>query len=296
MRYTLKQLAVFNAIAQTQSVSQAAKQLALTQSATSMALAQLERQLGRALFERQNKRMRLTSWGEWLRPRAKRLLADATQIETGLFEQHKISGELSIAVSQTPASHLFPQLVRACDQQYPEVRIEMRVANTGSVINAVRDYQCDFGIIEGRCDDVRIAQQLWCEDHLSIVASGNHPLVGKASLTLADLEQAKWVLRESGSGVRMIFDSAMHGHLGELSVWREYDHVGTILALVETGSYLTCLPYLDVAHGLADGRLVEFNFDQLNMQRPLSFIWRAEDGDNLLREKVIELAMQEVQR
>lgn len=43
LRYSLKQLAVFDAVADTGSVSQAADKLALTQSATSMSLAQLEK-------------------------------------------------------------------------------------------------------------------------------------------------------------------------------------------------------------------------------------------------------------
>lgn len=47
MRYSLKQLAVFDAVADCGSVSQAADKLALTQSATSMSLAQLEKMLGR---------------------------------------------------------------------------------------------------------------------------------------------------------------------------------------------------------------------------------------------------------
>lgn len=55
MRYSLKQLAVFDAVADTGSVSQAADHLSLTQSATSMSLAQLEKMLGRPLFERQGK-------------------------------------------------------------------------------------------------------------------------------------------------------------------------------------------------------------------------------------------------
>lgn len=57
MRYSLKQLAVFEAVAHTGNVSQAAERLSLTQSATSMSLAQLEKMLGRPLFERQGKRI-----------------------------------------------------------------------------------------------------------------------------------------------------------------------------------------------------------------------------------------------
>ncbi|QJY41316.1 LysR family transcriptional regulator [Vibrio cholerae] len=43
MRYSFKQLAVFDAVADCGSVSQAADKLAHTQSATSMSLAQLEK-------------------------------------------------------------------------------------------------------------------------------------------------------------------------------------------------------------------------------------------------------------
>lgn len=57
MRYSLKQLAVFDAVATTGSVSQAAELLSLTQSATSMSLSQLEKMLGRSLFERHGKRI-----------------------------------------------------------------------------------------------------------------------------------------------------------------------------------------------------------------------------------------------
>ncbi len=69
MRYSLKQLAVFDTVADCGSVSQAAELLALTQSATSMSLSQLERMLGRPLFERKGKRLILTHWGAWLRPK-----------------------------------------------------------------------------------------------------------------------------------------------------------------------------------------------------------------------------------
>ncbi|MBE4157112.1 LysR family transcriptional regulator [Vibrio parahaemolyticus] len=50
LRYSLKQLAVFDAVADTGSVSQAADKLALTQSATSMSLAQLEKNAWQAFI------------------------------------------------------------------------------------------------------------------------------------------------------------------------------------------------------------------------------------------------------
>ncbi|MBY7868686.1 LysR family transcriptional regulator [Vibrio fluvialis] len=284
MRYSLKQLAVFEAVADCGSVSAAADKLALTQSATSMSLAQLEKMLGRPLFERQGKQMALTHWGMWLRPKAKKLLQDAQQIEMGFYDQHLLSGEIRLGASQTPAEHLVPDLISIIDSDFPEIRIELGVKSTQGVIEGILDYKYDLGIIEGRCDDNRIHQEVWCRDHLTVVAAAHHPFAKRDFVSLAQLEQAKWVLREHGSGTRKTFDSSIHKLIADLDVWREYEHVPVLRSLVANGSYLTCLPYLDVERYIQSGQLVALNVPELNMERTLSFVWRADMSENPLAE------------
>ena len=63
MRYTLRQLEVFLAVARTGSVSRAAAELGMSQSATSGSLADLERQFDVQLFDRMGKRLRLCERG-----------------------------------------------------------------------------------------------------------------------------------------------------------------------------------------------------------------------------------------
>lgn len=282
MRYSLKQLSVFDAVADLASVSAAADKLALTQSATSMSLAQLEKMLGQPLFERQGKSMTLTHWGRWLRPKAKQLLQDAKQIELGFSEQHILSGELRLGVSQTPAEHLVPELISIIDSDFPKVRIDLSVQSTAGIIDGILNYHYDLGIIEGRIDDGRIVSQEWWRDHLTIVAAKHHPYSSCSSVSLAQLEQAKWVLREVGSGTRHIFDSAIHPLVENIHVWREYEHVPVIRTLVANSNYLTCLPYLDVEKAIQNGQLVALNVPQVMMERPLSFIWRDDMGVNPL--------------
>lgn len=282
LRYSLKQLAVFNAVADSGSVSQAADKLALTQSATSMSLSQLEKMLGRPLFERQGKQMALTHWGVWLRPKAKRLLQDALQIEMGFYEQHLLSGEVRICASQTPAEHLVPDSISIIDNDFPEMRISLNVKSTRSVLEGVLDYKYDLGIIEGRCDDNRLHQEVWCRDHLTVVAASHHPFAKRQTVSLAQLEQAKWVLREDGSGTRKTFDSSISKLIEDLDVWREYEHVPVLRSLVANGQYLTCLPYLDVERYIQAGLLVALDVPELKMERTLSFIWRADMAENPL--------------
>jgi DNA-binding transcriptional LysR family regulator len=220
----------------------------------------------------------------WLRPKAKRLLQDAQQIEMGFYEQHLLSGNVKLGASQTPAEHLVPDLISIIDNSFPELRILLNVKSTDSVIQGVLDYKYDLGIIEGRCDDNRIEQEVWCRDHLTVVAAAHHPFAKHKTVSLAQLEQARWVLREHGSGTRKIFDSSIHHLIEDLDVWREYEHVPVIRSMVANGQYLTCLPYLDVERFIDSGQLVALNVPDLNMERTLSFIWRADMVENPLIE------------
>ncbi len=87
MRITLRQLAVFEAVARSGRVAKAAEQVNLSPPATSMALAELEKQLNARLFERIGNRLQLNSQGNLLLPLATDLLHRVEQIEQ-VFTYH----------------------------------------------------------------------------------------------------------------------------------------------------------------------------------------------------------------
>ena len=77
MRFTLKQLQVFLAVASHENVSIAADQLAMSQSAASSALKELEHRFGVRLFDRIGKRLQLNDQGIALRSKAEALISRA---------------------------------------------------------------------------------------------------------------------------------------------------------------------------------------------------------------------------
>lgn len=290
MKYSLKQIMVFDAIASEESVSAAAKKLALTQSAVSMSLSQLENLLARPLFVRQGNRMLLSHWGNWLKPRAKRLLLDAKEIELGLHGQHILSGCLSLCASQTTAEHLVPALIGQLDHDFPELRIALEVETSDKVIDKIINFDADLGIIEGHCDDSRISIEPWLDDHLVVICSNHHAYSSAKNITLNQLQQAKWVLREKGAGTREIFDEAFHCHAEKLNVWKEYEQVNVLKHLVAHSSYLSALSYLDVEKELQSGQLIALPTPDLNMRRQLTFIWRTDNALCPLRDGILAQA------
>jgi len=107
MKITLRQLRVFDAIAGSGSVGQAAMDISLTQSAASMSLKELERQLGAQLFDRQGKRLQLNDYGRWLQPKAHSILQQINEIEHSTTSE-KLQGQLQIGASSTIANYLLP--------------------------------------------------------------------------------------------------------------------------------------------------------------------------------------------
>lgn len=290
MKFSLRQLQIFQLIAEHQRVSVAAKVLHMSQSAASMGLAQLEGALGHPLFVRQGRRMELTNYGLWLRPHVHEVLAHCRTIQMGMSGMELVSGQIQLGVSQTPAEHLVPALFCVMDRSFPQLNLKLEVENTEHVIEGLLDYRYDLGIIEGRCDDERIAQQVWCKDELVILASVKHPYSQQETTSLAQLELAQWILREPGAGTREVFDSNIHKYLKQLSVHREYEQVGVILALLERGKYLGCLSRRSVEPWVSSGKLKILNVPELNITREFLFIWRKEEDDNPSRNAILKVA------
>ncbi len=290
MKYSLKQISVFDAIASEQSVSAAARKLSMTQSAVSMSLSQLESLLGRPLFTRQGNRLVLSHWGHWLRPRARKLLQDAKQIELGLHDQHLLSGKLGLGVSQTVAEHIMPNLIASLDQHFPELRLSLTVENSDQVIQGLQSHDYDLGIIEGRCDDSRMNYLPWIEDRLVVIASPHHAYCSQAEVTPIHLQQAQWVMREHGAGTRRVFNAAIHGVIDKVNVWKEYSQTNVLKALVKRGGYLSALPWLDVEKEVTAGELVVLATPSLKLERRLGFVWRQDAPDNPLRDVVVNEA------
>src|SRR5262247_3208458 len=100
MRYTLRQLEVFLAVARFESVSRASEALAMSQSAASGALADLERQFDVRLFDRVGKRLQLSDVARALRSRAEAVWDEARELESALAN-HADGGRLRVGATLT---------------------------------------------------------------------------------------------------------------------------------------------------------------------------------------------------
>lgn len=266
MKITLKQLEVFIAIARSESVSHAAKKVCLTQSACSMALKVLEKQLNTILFDRHDKQLTLNEHGRFLLIKAENIIAQVKEFQTLSLEksENTLHGHLIVGASSTIGNYILPKIISEFIALFPHIKFTVRVSNTEKVIEQVRKFEIDIGLIEGECLAEEIEVQRWMIDELVIIASPGYPLKRKQPLKLKDLLNNPWILRESGSGTRQQFEKAVGK---KISPFMEFSHTEAIKKAVQAGLGLSCLSKVTVADELQNKNLLELKSPSLNLNR-----------------------------
>jgi len=272
MRYTLRQLEIFVAIARTGNVSRAAEIVALSQSAASTALAELERQFDCQLFDRNGKLLKLNALGKTLLPIASSLLTQASEIEQLLTGKSAL-GDLNVGATLTIGNYLAIMIISEFMQNHLDCHIALQVKNTQAILQQVAGYALDLGLIEGSCHHPDLTAETWIEDELAVFCAPTHPLANSTAATMDELLAATWILREQGSGTRETFDQAMRHHSPELKIRLELEHTEAIKRAVESGLGIGCISRLALRDAFRRGSLVEIKTPLLDLRRQFMFVW-----------------------
>src|SRR6202453_3992771 len=268
MRYSLRQLEVFLAVARVGSVSGAGEALAMSQSAVSGALGALERQFGLQLFDRIGKRLRLSELGQSVRARAEGVLDQATELEAALGGQAAV-GRLRIGATLTIGNHLVAPLMARFMREHNGAELTLAVANTEEIARRVQNFEIDVGLVEGEVLHPDLEVTRWRDDDLVVFCAPGHRYAKKRALTDADLRAAKWIVREHGSGTRQTFDRAMHGLLVDLDIVLALEHTEAIRGAVAAGLGLGCVSRIALQEAFDHGTLAPCRVPQRDFRREL---------------------------
>ncbi|SDM28839.1 DNA-binding transcriptional regulator, LysR family [Oryzisolibacter propanilivorax] len=282
LHLTLRQIEIFSAVAQSGSTVAAAEVLGLSQSATSAALKQLEQGLGAPLFGRVGRALVLNDAGRAVLPQALALLEQAQAIEQAFAARAapgraRLPVRLRVAASTTIGTYVLPQLLARLARSHPEIHVDLQVANTREVADAVQALHADLGLIEGASHGDGLQVQSWLRDELVLVAAPDHALALQARARPLDapaLRAASWLLREPGSGTREMVEHALLPHLGQLQVSATLGSSEAIARCVARGLGVSCLSRLLVQALVDGGELVLLPTTLPRLWRDFSLVQR----------------------
>jgi len=269
---TLEQLRIFVAVAEREHLTRAAETLHLTPSAVSSAIRVLEERYGIALFHRTGRRIELTEAGLAFLPEARATLARATSADLFLTEIGGLKrGTLAIAASQTVGGYWLPPLLIRFHEAYPAIDIRMVGGNTEQAAEAVLEGRAELGIVEGEVDHPALSQRIVARDRVLVVAPPGHPLASRP-VTPDELTQARWILREPGSGTRSALTSALDETALDIALSLPSNEA--VRSAVLAGNALTAVSEYVARDDLAAGRLALVAFDL--PERAFRLLWHKE--------------------
>ncbi|MGD6816390.1 LysR family transcriptional regulator [Metabacillus sp. 113a] len=196
-------LRTFVTLAEVKNFTKAAEILHISQPSVSLHIKNLEKEFQTKLFIRSPKSLKITPTGEILYGRAKQIIHIYEQTKQDILEHHHdVKGKLTIGASFTIGEYILPSFLVDFQAQYPNLKLEVVIGNTEEIVQSVRLFKVDIGLIEGQTNEKELLVKPFMDDELFIAAPKGHKLAGRKEARIEDLHNQVWVTREEGSGTR----------------------------------------------------------------------------------------------
>ena len=194
----LNQLKYVIAIADTQSMNEAAKQLFIAQPSLSGAVKEIEKELGFEIFNRTNKGVEVTKQGAEFIAYAKQVMEQVYNLERRFFTTEKETSILSVS-EQHYAFAVAAMIDFINEQDMENYDFSMRECQTSEVIDDVKNLRSEIGLLSTNNFNRKVMLRFLKDNRMDFVPlfesepcvflPVNHPLAGKSSLTLDELKE-----------------------------------------------------------------------------------------------------------
>lgn len=240
MGISIQSLRVFLCVLDQGSLSAAGRELGITQPAVSNHLHALEKHFGVSLLARGHG-AQPTPAGECLAERSGRVLEELEGLERALARHSAPHGRLLVGSSSTPGEYLLPRLAVRFSAAYPEVSLDVHIADTDETLDALLDRKIEVAIIGREVDEPRVESVVIEQDELVPAAALSECQPGE-EIELTALADRPFIMRERGSATREVVEDRLAAAGFEPRIAMELGSNAAVAGAVATGAGIGILP------------------------------------------------------
>jgi LysR family hydrogen peroxide-inducible transcriptional activator len=276
---TVRQLQFFNALARRKSFSKAAEDCLVSQSTLSSAIKELEGILRCQLVDRSTRTFALTPAGEEVAVRSERILALAEDLARSAVSRRALEGPFHLGVIPTVAPFLLPKAAPRLKAAFPKLDLYLREDLTANLVERLSAGLLDAAVMAFPYDAGGAEIIDLGEDRFWFAAKAGHPLAGKKSIRLADLEGEPLLLLEDGHCLRDHAIDACKLKRPAAATGFAATSLFTLAQMAQSGLGSTLLPEMAVEAGLAKATgLKAVAFAAPAPVRRIGLAWRRASG------------------
>ncbi len=270
---------VFCKIVELKSFTRAGEALSLAQPTVSEHIRALETTLGQKLLDRFKGDVLPTPVGRVFYQYAKSIIQTRDEAFRAVDQfRNKLAGQLNLAASSIPGTYVLPKMIGSFKMAHPESQIVLQISDTTGAAEAVADGRAEAAIIGARWRHPKLDFHEIITDELLLITSPEHRWATQRGIIKPDeLLEEPFVLREAGSGTRMLIKQVMEEHglnIGRLNVVAELGSTEAVKQSVKDGMGVSVLSVLAVGEELRQGSLVAIEIRGIKFDRSLYLIQR----------------------
>jgi DNA-binding transcriptional LysR family regulator len=203
MDVQLHQLRYMVAVAEEGQFTRAAARLHVAQPSVSSAVAALENELGAPLFHRARNEVVLTGAGEAFLPWARQVLADCEAGAAAVRDLLGLQrGRLSIGATPSLTTNLLPPVLALFHTEHPALELAVHEAGSQDLVRRLEEGEIDLAVVILPVDRPWVETSPLMEEDLVLAVRDGHPLGGRRSIRVGELEGVPLVMFKDGYDLR----------------------------------------------------------------------------------------------
>jgi DNA-binding transcriptional LysR family regulator len=170
-----------------------------------------------------------------------------------------------------------PRCIGAFKAVHPAIQITLKIADTAEIAEEVLSGALEAGLIGSRMKDQRLESTELFSDELLLTVYPEHPWASKETVELADLANEPFILRERGSGTRMVMNRILEEHdfdPARLQVVAEMGSTEAVRQGIKACIGISIISRQAVAEDLERGALLAVALNGIRFLRPFYLVQR----------------------
>lgn len=268
----IRQLQIFKTVCEEGSITKAAQKLYISQPAVSTTIIELEEYLGFDLFDRVSRNIVLNEKGQVFLNKAVILLDHYNDLHDS-FVSIDEKAWIKIGSSITLSIDKLPEVIKTFKNTYPDTPIEVVVKNAEDIEDMLKNHEIDLGLIEGVIKNKELVTIPLSSYEIVMVSSNNHDLAHKTNVSLDELLEYDFLLREKGSAIRDVFDSSLLlNNKSVTPLWTSINSQSLLNATLHNIG-ITVLPEILVADYLKKKDLHKINCNEMTLSNTNQIVY-----------------------
>jgi DNA-binding transcriptional LysR family regulator len=250
-------LRYFSATAHSRSIRAASDRLHVSPSAISRQIGKLEHELRAPIFDRLAQGMKLTPAGEVLLSKIDGVMREFARVKSHIAALQELqAGNVDVYCFQTAIESFVAPVLNRFHAQYPNVTFNVRMSSTDEAMEALIAGTAEISLVLNAPARDTITRLEVFRDRMVVAFSPTHPLAGRKTLSLRDLEGFPFALTEPSFGLRQQIDRVFAKHRFQPTTFCVTNSLLLVKEVAGIGKHCTLLPRFAVEQELASGSLI----------------------------------------